>query len=272
MYLLFDIGGTKMRLAVCRDGEGLDDEEITFTPHNFEKGIAEFKETAEKVAKGERIKKAIGGIAGTLNPKKSELVSAPNLPNWIEEPLKGSIEHALQAPTTIENDAALGALGEATHGAGKGYEIVAYLTISTGVGGARIVDGEIDEHAYGFEPGYQIVQVGGERKSLEDLVSGTALEKKHGKKPAEITDEKVWDETAHWLALGLNDTIVHWSPHIVVLGGSMMTKEVGIPIEKVREYVAETLRAFPKPPKIVVAERGDQSGLYGALELARRTP
>jgi glucokinase len=54
-----------------------------------------------------------------------------------------------------------GGLGEAVFGAGKGREIVVYMTISTGVGGARIVGGKIDASAMGFEPGHQIIDACG---------------------------------------------------------------------------------------------------------------
>jgi len=75
----------------------------------------------------------------------------------------------------IENDASIVGLGEAVSGAGMGEEIVVYITVSTGVGGTRIVSGEIDEHAYGFEPGHELINM---QDSLEDLVSGTAVEER----------------------------------------------------------------------------------------------
>ena len=39
---------------------------------------------------------------------------------------------------------------------GEGLEIVAYHSVSTGVGGVKIEDGEISHSSIGFEPGHQI--------------------------------------------------------------------------------------------------------------------
>ncbi len=63
-------------------------------------------------------------------------------------------------------------------------------------------------------------------------------------------------------ALGLNTSIVHWSPDVVVLGGSLMNK---ISIEKVRENLTKILTAFERLPKIKIGTLGDECGLYGAL-------
>jgi predicted NBD/HSP70 family sugar kinase len=50
-------------------------------------------------------------------------------------------------PARLESCAELAEMGRT----GKGPAIIAYITISTGVNGVRIVDGEIDRATYGFE-------------------------------------------------------------------------------------------------------------------------
>lgn len=84
----------------------------------------------------------------------------------------------------LANDADLVGLGEAVYGAGKGYKVVAYFTVSTGVGGARIVNKRIDKGVFSFEPGWQYVYGQGLNSCnrqmydfLEFFVSGTALAK-----------------------------------------------------------------------------------------------
>lgn len=273
MFLLFDIGATKMRLAVSRDGNSFAEPKIVETPKDFDEGMSLFKKTAAELSGGEKIKAATGGIAGLLDQKKEELVNSPNLPGWVNKPLKETIEKLMDVPVYIENDAAIVGLGEAVIGAGKGYDIVAYITVSTGVGGARIVAGKIDRNRFGFEPGHQIIDPGGAlfpgRSTLghlEGLVSGTAIEKRYHKKPYEISDPKVWEEIALWLAYGLNNTIVHWSPDVVVLGGSMMKS---ISLEKVTVNLHKILTIFPKAPIVKRAELGDSGGLYGALTIVQ---
>ena len=182
------------------------------------------------------------------------------------EGVRAGLIQLFSCPALIENDSALCGLGEAVAGAGRGSDIVAYITVSTGVGGVRIVDGKVDRAHAGFEPGHQIVASG---LTLERLVSGRAMSEKYGKHPREITDEVVWEELAGYLALGLHNTIVHWSPEVVVLGGSMM-KVPGIALPAVQAYLAKTLKIFPVLPELRLAELGDFGGLHGALELLRQ--
>ena len=151
------------------------------------------------------------------------------------------VENFKETEIIIENDASMAGVGEAQFGAGRGFEIVAYITVSTGVGGAKIVNGKIDEHAVGFEPGKQIMDVNS-GKTLEDMISGKALQEKFGKHPKEIKDQGVWDNHAWLLAIGLNNIIMEWSPNCVVLGGSMITGDPCIPLDKTENYLKDILK------------------------------
>ncbi len=272
-YILFDIGGTKTRIAVSHDGETFNDPRIVDTPKDFDTAIAQLKQISYELTRGEKIDYAAGDVAGVFSRDKAVLLKSPHLPGWNGKNVKYAIETALSTEASLANDAAVVGLGEAVYGAGKGHEIVAYITISTGVGGVRIVNGNIDVSAMGFEPGHQIFDasggfhkdgVGGTGLDLEGYISGSAITARYGKKPYEITDEKFWDEIARLLAYGLSNTIVHWSPDVVVLGGSMM-KEIGIPVERVRAHLGGILRIYPSLPRIVHSSLGDIGGLYGAL-------
>ncbi len=116
-----------------------------------------------------------------------------------------------------------------------------------------------------FEPGHQIIDSG---KTLQDLISGRAVENQTGCPPREITDAEFWNKLAYWLALGLNNTIVHWSPQVVVLGGSMF-RDPGIKISDVDRHLKTVLRIFNTPPPLKKATLDDFGGLYGAMALLR---
>jgi predicted NBD/HSP70 family sugar kinase len=279
MYLLFDIGGTKFRYALSRDGKTIKEPiAIIPTPKSFEDAVQVFSKI-QKELKGEPLKTVVAGIAGPLDEQRSILVASSHIVSWVRRPLKKELERIFKVPAYLENDSALVGLGEAVSGAGQNYPIVAYLTVSTGVGGARIVEGEIDRNAMGFEPGHQIVDFSSDvscgpgckgKGHLESFVSGSALERRVGKKAREVSDLKIWDEAARILAVGLNNTVVHWSPDIMILGGSMILGNPAIPLDKVRGYLKEVLTIFPEPPPIVKATLGDAAGLYGALKLAKQ--
>lgn len=248
---------------------------VVNTPHDFSEGIETLKRIIVNIANGAPIQAIVGGIAGPLNKEKTMLAKSPNLSGWVEHDIKTALMEAFKVPVVLENDAAMVGLGEAHFGAGRGKGIVAYITISTGVGGARIVHGEIDQSAQGFEPGHQIIDPDNtlcptcEGNDLEAYISGTAIEKRYGKKPFEIHDDAIWNQLAKFLAYGLNNVIVYWSPDIIVLGGSMM-KEVGIPVPAVREHLTSILKIFPNMPVIEKATLADFGGLYGALAYARK--
>ncbi len=272
--ILFDIGGTKMRLA-SSDGEKILKTIILDTPGGFDEGVQLFRKMASDVSGGETIGQTAGGLPGTFDRDKKTLLRAPHLPAWAGKPVKEEFSRALGAPVFLENDAALAALGEAAYGAGKEQNVVAYLTVSTGVGGARVDRGEIDAVSLGFEPGHQILDPDKTLcpscpgNTLEDYISGTSLEKRFGKKPKEISDPAVWDELARFLAYGLNNICVHWSPDIIVLGGSMILGDPAISIQKTAEYLSGIMNNLPNPP-IAKASLGDSAGLWGALQYLKQ--
>ncbi len=272
MFIVFDIGGTKMRLGSSRDGETLDNTAIFQTPASYEEGIAEIKKHAIALSQGEQVEAVAGGLAGTYSQKKSCLIHSPHLSDWVGRPIRTELETFFNAPAYIENDASLGGLGEAWRGAGKGFGIVAYITVSTGIGGARIVQGSIDHNSIGFEPGHQIIDA--DRSMIphangifiEDYISGTALTQRTNKAPKDIQEPAFWDGVAKVLAFGLHNVCVFWSPDVIVLGGSMITGDPAIPIEKTKEYVQGMNKRYPELPEIKKSELGDVCGLHGALE------
>jgi glucokinase len=263
MHILFDLGKTKIRIAGASLHDSFTAPRIFDTPKDYQETITLLVKVGQEIAGGGNIASFIGGVGGPLEKNKKSLVEGLNFPGWGGKPFVENLSSAAQAPVFLENDSAMVGLGEAVCGAGRGFGIVAYITVSTGVGGVRIVDGKIDTNAYGFEPGWQVLSLDG-KIYASDILSGAAVEKETGKKPFETTDENFWDEKARVLAQVLNNVIVMWSPDCIVLGGSMM-KEVGIPVPATEKYLKEICKIFPDIPPIKKSELGDFGGLWGAL-------
>lgn len=274
MYALFDIGGTKTRVAISRDLRSFE-EPIKFdTPERFSDGITAIQNAIRSLAGSRRLLGAAGGIRGPLNHEKTRIMSEIKLLDWVGRPIVDTLGGSLGVPVYLENDTAIVALGEVHFGAGRGYDIVAYHTVSTGVGGARIVHGKIDVTHTGFEPGHQVLDI--DRSvlgpliphTLENLVSGTALQKRRGVKPYEIAQtDPVWAELAKYLAVGLKNTILYWSPDIIVLGGSMVIGDPRIFLEDIVRETKAVLGTGLECPPIVDATLEDEGGLYGAMAL-----
>jgi predicted NBD/HSP70 family sugar kinase len=272
-YVLFDVGGTKTRVAVSEDLQRFSDP-ITFkTPEVCADGVKEIVAAVKKLTSAP-LRGVAGGIRGQLNDSKTTIVYDQLLSGWVDEPLVAMLKKKLNTEVYLENDAALAGVGEVAFGAGKDLDIVVYHTVSTGVGGAKIEHGRIDDFRTGFEPGHQILDIDhtilgeGVEPTLENLVSGRALEARLGIKPVEIPqNDAIWGQLAYYLAHGLRNSILFWSPDAIILGGSMIVGTPRIKLDDIIKYTNEVVGEVTDVPLIREAALGDFAGLYGAMAL-----
>jgi glucokinase len=269
MFITLDIGGTKMRMASSFDGNNIHDELIIPTPQDVEIAIDQIKNFTIKNGGLNSETSICVGLPGVFDKEKSMLISAPNLNSWVSKKIKLMLENSIRTKNIyLENDCSLAGLGEAKYGAGKNYDIVAYLSFGTGVGGSRIVDEKIDRSVYGFEPGHQILNIGKtvDQKviDLESLVGGVSLKIKYTTDPDKINDPNIWNEWMLNASVGISNLILFWSPDAVVLGGGIIRNNF-INIDTLTKYVSERVKVFPVIPKIIKSELGDHSGLKGGF-------
>lgn len=270
MVIVVDIGGTNTRVAISTDGVNITNEISFKTPKYPDDGLKLIQQTVKKLSETKDHTIAIFGIAGVCSPDRTTVLDAPHLPEWNNKFTTMLAQKYLGVPVYLENDAALEALGEASAGAGRAYNIVAYITIGTGIGGARIVNKTIDQTHFGFEIGQQLISLSPDSDSihtLEEEISGTALEKRYNTPSKNIKDPKIWGDIARMFADGLYNTIVHWSPECVVLGGSVMKD---IPLEIITEQLRARMHIFPELPYLSRGELGDLCGIYGGLSFAQK--
>jgi glucokinase len=78
---------------------------------------------------------------GPLDAERGIVLHSPNL-GWRDIPIGARLQSAFGVPWRLDDDANLGALGEAILGAGRRERIVAYLTVSSGIGAGLVVDGQ----------------------------------------------------------------------------------------------------------------------------------
>ncbi len=276
IYAVFDIGGTNTRVAVTDDLEKLSKKTSFKTPETFSAGVKAITGAIDKLTDEKPVAIA-GGIRGPLNEEKTGIVNDTKLEKWVGESVVAALQKHYDVPVTLENDAAIAGLGEAVYGAGEGLEIVAYHTVSTGVGGVKIENSAVDLASVGFEPGHQVLDIDrtilGEETvpTLENLVSGSGVKNRFGVEPYDIPQtDVVWDELAEYLGHGLRNTILYWSPDVIVLGGSMIIGDPRIEIDTIRKYTIEALNGFVEAPFITTATLGDDAGLYGAMVLLKK--
>ena len=185
-----DIGGTKLATVVA-DSTGHILSKVR-KPTLAEKGPEYalqllFEMVRETVASADLVQESVSAIGvscgGPLDTKTGVVYSPPNLPGWDALPLKAQLESEFHIPVTIENDANASALAEYRFGGGRGYDAVLYMTMSTGIGGGIVIDGQIYRGANDSagEVGHQILLPDGppcgcgKRGCLEALCSGPAI-------------------------------------------------------------------------------------------------
>lgn len=262
--LLFDIGGTSMRMATGGNGTVSDVQKVPTPEHPLDAISALAAYVRERMPAATS---AYGGIAGVID--EGTVRVSPNLPAWDGCAFRTMLSNLLGVPVHVSNDAELAALGEAVYGAGKEHRLVGYLGIGTGIGGANIADRRIVPHATGFEPGHQVLDVSA-GETFEGLVSGHALEARF-KVPAKELPRETYDALTPILAAGIYNVLLAWSPEVLVLGGSLMNEENGYQVAAIERALVAIPGVLPELPLVLRAELGDQNGLYGALAFAGQT-
>jgi glucokinase len=288
VILAMDIGGTNVRAALV-DGSGrvsVRDEVATRDEGNREAVL----ELAARVSRQGVVERAVIGVPGRVDYRTGVLEYAPNLPKaWAAALTEQHFRHALDIDdVALANDADLAAVGEAWFGAGRSFDDVAYLTISTGIG-AGVVTGGLLVHGRRSvaEVGHTIVDgralLEGRPATVEELGSGTALNALAREagiaedakalvelvRGGDITATRVFERVVSAAAIGAVNLAHLFTPDVIVVGGGLGL--VGdLVLEPIRSLVAARgPRGLPKPIEVVNAELGDDAGLAGAGAWAR---
>ena len=271
MYISIDLGGTNTRVASSRDLKTIFKVDKFSTQDNLSEQRARITQAVDNVT-DEPITSICVGVPGIINKKEKKFGHIVNTPYLNDLEFHELFEEELKTSNFIaENDAALAGLGEAVFGAGRNFETVVYMTISTGVGGVRISQKKLDLTQKFSEPGHHIIDVGGAidtkvhlHGTLEAYVSGQAFERNYGVSPKEQVQQIVWDDYGQKLALGMINICAFWAPDVVVIGGGLSNK-FDLFIKSLEDNFK--MQDFFEMPVFKVVELGDDAGLYGGFAL-----
>jgi len=307
--LAVDLGGTKIiTAAVLSTGEIISRKySLTLADEGPRPIINRLSSAvAETMAQAKLKMSDIAGIgiaaAGIIDTKEGIVTTSPNLPGWRDVPLRDIIAERLGLTTYLINDASAAALGEHRFGAGRGVDNLIYLTVSTGIGGGIIIDGELYLGADGCagEIGHMIIETHGPQCNcgkfgcLEALASGSAMTKEsvrrlnQGEKSSiiRLVDGRLEGITAEtvslaarkgdslacdivaraatYLGIGLANLVNIFNPELIVIGGgvSKMGNMLLAPARKAIREIAFKLPA--RTARIVRARLGSNAGIIGA--------
>ncbi|WP_370324269.1 ROK family protein [Euzebya sp.] len=303
-----DLGGTKILVAAV-DETGSATEHIKHaTPTEGPEAVVEL--IVESVLELDPEPAAIGlGVPGPVID--GIVLEAPNLVGWGRDvPLADMISPRIGgAPVVVGNDANLGTLGEARHGAGQGSTDVLGCWLGTGVGGGLVLDGRMHQGVHGVagELGHVPVAKANPRRcacgrwgcleayagraGMESAIDRFRAEGRLTRIP-EIMAEKgkdritssVWkaawkdrdevavviiEEAVAALSVALGGALNILDVDTVVFGGGLTEKFGQDHVDWIAEATRPRLMAPDVERRWVVATLGDDAGVVGAAELAR---
>ena len=304
-----DIGGTKTAIALENSrGEKIAARRLPTLADGDETVGRIFQAIEQMLEKNQARLTAVGiGCPSPLDIEKGLVMSPSNLRDWNNFPIVKLFEERFKVPVALDNDANAAALGEYIYGAGRGYKNVVYITVSTGIGGGIIINGEIFHGvaAGAGELGHTIVQPDGircncgsvgcletvgagvhiARRARERLAAGeTSLMREMSPNFDEITAEtvieavrrddrlavEIWDETCRFLAIGIGNIITLLAPEALIIGGGV-SMAGDLLFEPLRRLLPQFVSMIPADKiNVIPAELGGESGVCGALVLAKK--
>jgi glucokinase len=277
--LAVDIGGTKFALAIFEDDRMVKRESRQTDQAGGGPWIlAQIEGTVADWRHDFRFDRCGIGFGGPVIFAEQRVALSTHVGGWNDVPLSAWLSERAGAPAVMDNDANVGALGEYHFGAGRNASPLFYMTLSTGIGGGIVLEGQVlrGPDSWAGEIGHiNVVPDGpeclcGSNGCLERMCCGLWLERDYGRTAHTLfEDPEFMKSYVVPLARGLKAAIMLLNPERIVIGGGM---------SKAGDRLFGPLRAELKrrmPPwsqarvDVQPAALGDDSVLWGALALAK---
>jgi predicted NBD/HSP70 family sugar kinase/biotin operon repressor len=291
-----DFGKRHLAVALADLSHELLAEEWREMPDDYDAttGMGRAAELVELVlgAAGADRERVLGvgmGLPGPVH-RSGVVGSSAILPGWAGTHAAERMSDLIGLPVWLRNDANLGALAEATWGAGRSASAIVYLKLATGIGAGIVIDGRLFEGAGGTagEIGHTSLDETGDicrcgsRGCLEVYASGAAiaglLSRSLGEPlgPDDVMQRAVDGDPGSRRALAdagrhigaaVADLCNLINPERIIVGGSMAVAG-DVLLDPLREAVG--LRAIPSAAddvEIVLGELGERAELLGAVAL-----
>jgi glucokinase len=285
-----DIGGTQLRCAEFSESREIvammkiANETGLSAETNMDK-LIDFILDRKDQCKGIGI-----GCPGPLDFPAGKVLNPPNLYGWNNFEIVKYVEGKTGLKTVLNNDANAAGLAEALLGAGRGFQSVFYITISTGIGGAYIYRGELVNgahcsagevynlivcedpyHSGGANPGSINEMCGGKglfrqtwaayRRCVDTRELYNELYLKQREPKAVEIIERCIDN----MAKAIGNIACTVDPDIFIIGGSIALHSPGF-----LEMLEEKAKAYMIDPSYLRIEKarfGGDAGLIGAALL-----
>lgn len=297
LALAIDFGHRHLRVALS----DLSHEVLAETwreldvDHSATDGLAAARDDVEKVlaeagADRSRIIGTVMGLPAPINRATGTAQDSSILPGWVGVDAAAEASARLDLPVAVENDANLGALAELMWGAARGRSEVAYLKVSSGIGGGLISAGRLTHGAGGTagEIGHTVVGDGGpvcrcgNRGCLETLASARAVanqlsQSRHEEiSPRRLLElsaagdaaaQRLIGDAGQAVGVAVANLCNIVNPECVVIGGDL-GQAGDVLLDPVREMVRRNaIPSAADDTEIVAGVLGERAEMLGALAL-----
>lgn len=277
--LCLDLGGTKLRAGIVSGGVLSCKKVFSTCTSRGREGIEQTLLAGLSAYESESFSGVAASSAGNIDPESGAVIYATdNLPGYTGFRLADFLSEKTELPCACVNDGCAAALGEYAL-SGRKDEIMLFLTLGTGVGGAFVKDGEILLGFDGMLGHMQLVRGGkkcncGREGCAERYASGSAFRSLLREKGVPYgTPEEIWAAYARG-ERSVCECVNAWAQNVraalemyyaavpfgrAVLGGGM--SESGA-------YWIDLVRSDKFA--VGLARAGDDAGLLGAYEYFRK--
>ena len=287
-----DLGGTKIRVAICDLTGAIVSELVETTDKAGGEAVVRQvvdlvnRAAAQVTSSPTPPRVAVIGVPGVPDPVTGQIKLAPNIPGIDSIDARGLWQQSLGIEVFVENDVNLAALGEHWLTKRGDKDDLIYVSIGTGIGAGLVVGGQLHRGSSGAagEIGYlpfgadpfedESLKVG----ALERVTATQAIKNGYAKATGktlsvpEIFDaaasgddaaQTALDEIARQVARAMAALAAVMDPTCIVVGGSVGTRdELFGGVEK---YVS---MCFPRAVQIEKSVLGNHAALAGGTSVA----
>jgi len=308
-----DLGGTKLSVGLVRP-DGIILDKIIVYDHvgkDEEFIVNNITQLVRRVISANNLKESdlegIGvGFPGHVRYRDGYTITTSNLKGFKNFPLRDSIRKNFSVPVMLDNDANAQAFCEFKFGAGRGYDDLIFLTISSGIGAGIVLNRKIYRGMTGtagefghtiVDPHSDFICTCGNRGCLMGIACGLTLPERFRKKleegikttlplPGSFDFSKVdgklikqgidsddpvskaiVEDCADHIGIGVYNIFQVFNPPIIILGGGLMNLGE-LYFNRVKSKFYELARDMIYDPiAIVRSEAEADAGLIGAAAL-----
>lgn len=312
LIAVVDLGATKILSGIATTrGQILVREKLPTRKENGPEDIMEricrsVRELAQLCGDYEtQIARVVVASPGPLTYPEGVVVDSPNL-DWTRVFLKDELSKRLAKSVIVDKDSNLAALGEYHFGRQARPRSLLYITVSTGIGGGIILDGQIwrGQNGGAGEIGHMVVEPRGRmcncgrRGCLEAMASGSAIKavadelRQKGKgmgivaagnakngfaafevaaaaRQGDAEAQSIVNRVVEYLGRGIANLVNIFNPELVVLGGGVAQGWRDLILADLTHYVKKEAFALnTRELKIEITELGEDIVLYGCIAAA----